>query len=203
MIKRLTDNNSSDSGLTILLEMRWYPICLIQYVAGISAIAGSRYDNLLAILNTPVDCRLDSRKPKNVIVPMVDALIRLHDLFKIFPGHERNLVPKSEYLFKLLQPKIEQELYLGNGYEPVFDRFEMFLALVYADVADREWAPMGRFGWKTMQAGERIYEDLLKEAEREGCSWPPLKAGLFNSSFERFKHIWERILKLMQKVNWF
>jgi hypothetical protein len=203
MMKRLTDNNSSESGLTILLNMRWYPICLIQYVAGISAIAGGRYDNLLRILNTPVDCKLDSDKPKNVIVPTVNALAKLHDIFKLFPGHERNFVPKSEYLFKLLQPKIEYELFLGNGYEPVFDRFEIFLALVYADVADRERGPMGRFGWKTMQTHESIYGDLLKEAEKERDRWPPLKAGLFNSSYERFKHIWENILKLMQKVSWF
>jgi len=203
LLKRLTDNNGSESGLTVLLSMRWYPICLLQYIAGISAIAGNRYGNLLTVFNTQVDCELSSRRARNVVVPTVDAMVGLNDVFKIFPVHEKNLVPRSEYIFKLLQPKLEEDLYLGNGYEPLFDRFEMFLALVYADVTGREWGPPGRFVWKTTRADEALYNDLLKEAEKEGNNWPPLKAGLFRSSYEHFKQIWESYSKLIEKLHWY
>jgi hypothetical protein len=203
MIKRLTDNNGLESGTTNLLDMRWYPICLLQYVSGTSAIAAHRYDTLSTIFNTPVDCKLGSREIRNVIAPMVDAMVHLQNVFKIFPGHEKNFFPRSEYMFKLIQPKLEEELYLGNGYEALFDRFEMFLTLVYADFTDKEWGPVGRFGWKVMQADETLFEDLLKEAEKEGNNWPPLKAGLFRSSYDRFKQVWESISTLMQKLNWF
>ena len=203
LVKRITDNNSVESGTSILLHMRWYPVCLIQYMAGIAAISGGRYDNLFSLFHTKVDCKLVYDGPKNVIIPIVNAMMGLHDSFKVFPGHERNFVPRSEYMYKLLQPKLEEELFLGNEYESLFDRFEIFFSLVYADIENREWGPMGRFGWKTMQTREKIYEDLLKEAEKEKNNWSPLKAGLFNSSYERFKQVWENILKLMQKARWF
>ncbi len=200
MLKRLTDNNGSESGLTVLLDMRWYPICLLQYIAGISAIAAHRYDNLSTIFNTPVNCKLGSDKIRNIIVPMVDAMTDNFNVFKIFPGHEKNYVPRSEYIFKLLQPELEEELYLGNSYEFLFDRFEMFLALVYADVTDSDWGPIGRFGWKTKRGREKIYEHLLKEADQERNNWPPFKAGLFRSSCERFKQVWELISKLIAEL---
>ena len=203
MIKRITDNNSVESGSTILINMRWYPLCIIQYMAGIAAIYGGRYDNLFTILHTKVECSLVSDTPKNVVIPTVNAMMNLHDCFKIFPSHERNFVPRSEYMYKLLQPKLEEELFLGNSYEFLYDQLEMFLSLVYADIKNDEWGPMGRFGWKTIKARAKIYENLLKEAEKEGDNWPPLKAGLFNSSYERFKQVWKWILDLMQEVSWF
>jgi hypothetical protein len=207
MIKRLTDNNGRESGTTVLLNMRWYPICLLQYIAGISAIAAHRYDNLSTILNTPVDCELNGDERKNVIVPMLNAMTELHDVFKKFPDHERNFVPRSEYIFKLLQPKLEEALFLGQSYEPLFDRFEMFLSLVYADTEEAgSWAPIGRFGWKTggrrYRCSDTVYHNLLKEAERERDNWAPLRAGLLNSSYERFKQVWDNILDLIGKTPW-
>jgi uncharacterized caspase-like protein len=203
MLKRLTDNNGSESGKSILLDMRWYPICLLQYMAGISAISARRYDVLSTILNTQVDCKLGYDETRNIIVPMIEAISGLNDAFKVFPEHEKNLVPRSEYMFKLLQPKLEEELFLGNGYESLFDRFEMFLALVYADVGNCDWGPIGRFGWKVGRGREKIYADLLKEAEKEGNNWLPFKAGLFRSSPERFKQVWEFIANVIGRHHWF
>lgn len=205
-IKRLTDNNGIESGTTTLLNMRWYPTCVLLYIGGVSALANNRYDSLSTLLNTPVDCSLGSHETKNVIAPMMNAMNELIDCFKIFPGYERKFVPRSEYLFKLLQPKLDETLFLGQGYEPMFDRFEMFLSLVYADVAgDGEWCPMGRFGWKTGSriGREPIYIDLQKEAERYKENWLPLKAGLFNSSYERFYQVWMSVYRLINEITWF
>ena len=174
-LKRLTDNNGIESGTVILLNMRWYPACLLEYVAGISAMAAARFDNLSGVMTTQVDCELDSFEKRNLIVPLSNAMGELHNTFKIFPGHERNLVPRSEYLFKLLQPQLEEILFLGQSYEPLFDRFEMFIALVYADITESDWGPIGRFGWKHSRGRENIYENLLKEAESQKVDWPPIK----------------------------
>jgi len=57
--KRLTDNNGIEAGTITLLNMRWYPICLLEYVAGISAMAAGRYGNLSRIMTTIVECKLD------------------------------------------------------------------------------------------------------------------------------------------------
>ncbi len=187
MIKRLTDNNYIESGKAILLGMRWYPICLLQYIAGISALASQRYDILSTVLNTRVDYNMNIGEIRNVIVPMIDAMVDINDIFRIFPGHEEQLVPRSEYIFKFIQPILEEELFLGNAYELLFNRFEIFLFLLYADLTNGNWGPIGRFRWKIRRRGEKLHIDMLKEIERQGDNWPPFKAGLFKSSPEDFK----------------
>lgn len=201
-LKRLTDNNGSEAGTNTLLDMGWYPICLLEYTAGISAMAAGRYGNLSKILNTPVDCPLYTGIKPNIIVPLSDAMDGLHNIFKIFPGHEKNIVPRSEYLFKLLQPQLEEILFLGQSYEPLFDRFEMFMALVYADITGYGHGLIGRFGYKHKQGREKIYTNLLEEAESQKDDWPPIKAGLFNHSYSRFKEVASAILELINKRHW-
>ncbi|MCK4887039.1 MAG: caspase family protein [Planctomycetes bacterium] len=201
-LKRLTDNNGIESGKTILLNMRWYPICLLEYVAGISAIAAKRYENLSIVMNTPVDCQIDRYSQPNIIVPISDAMAEILDVFKIFPGHEKNYVPRSEYIFKLLQPQLEEILFLGQSYEKLFDRFEMFLMLAYADITNSERGPLGRFGYKSARSTENLYAKLLEEAEAQKDNWPPIKAGLFNHSYNRFNEIAIPLLEKVSKINW-
>ena len=202
-LKRLTDNNGIEAGTVVLLNMRWYPICLLEYVAGISAMAAERYDIFSRVLTTPVDCNLASEDKRNIIVPLSGAMVDLHNTFKLFPGHEKNLVPRSEYVFKLLQPQLEETLFLGQSYEPLFDRFEMFMALVYADITDSEWGPIGRFGYKHGRSRANLYFDLLEEAKSQKDDWAPIKAGFFRRSYARFEEVAGAILTLIQKMSWF
>ena len=63
-------------------------------------------------------------------------------------------MPRSEYLYKALQPTLEDLLMLGRRYETLFDRFEVLLALEYADVSGTRWAPPGRYAWKHRHDGD-------------------------------------------------
>ena len=61
--------------------------------------------------------------------------------------------PRSEYLLKLLQPLLDDALFLGTDYESSFDRFEVLYALEHAhhyssEQFGRIWGPVGRFAWK-------------------------------------------------------
>jgi len=202
-LQRLTDNCGLDSGVTVLLHMRWYPICVLEYAAGISALAAQKYNTLLAMLTTEVDCRLSSGESRNVIAPLSDAMVELHHVFTIFPGHERNFVPRSEYLYELLQPEIEDILFLGESYERLFDRFELFMALVYADLTNMGVAPIGRFGYKYRRHHNGPFVSLLEEAKSQKDSWPPLKAGLFGGSYSRFEEISQMVRELIGRISWF
>jgi hypothetical protein len=202
-LKRLTDNNGAEAGTTVLLNMRWYPICLLEYVAGISAMAEGRYGNLSRIMITTVECEMYNNEKRNIIVPLSDAMAALHDTFKIFPGHEKNYVPRSEYTFKLLQSQLEEILFLGQSYESLFDRFEMFMALVYADITDSGWGPIGRFGYKHFRSRPNLYINLLEEAKSQKDNWPPIKAGLFRHSYSRFNEVSLAIQELLGKLHWF
>jgi len=161
---------------------------LLMYAGGIAALAEDKYENLAAIMMTKVGSRHSGAEAKPIIVPATEGMLDVTraDLFKSLPGHERQYAPKSEYLFKTLQPMLEDLLFLGTSYERLFDRFEVLYALVVADcnydeTYKRLWGPPGRFGWK-LRDGNNPFSDIIAEAEREQGDWPPLRAGLFGGS---------------------
>ncbi|HKS36963.1 MAG TPA: caspase family protein, partial [Verrucomicrobiae bacterium] len=209
-LARLTDNIELENGLTIWNNLRWYPVILLCYSSGIAAIANSRYENLYAIFNAAVTIRQKSPTSSQLAVVIADEISELErsEAFKRLPGHERFFVPRSEYLFKLLQPELDDDLFLGKEYEVVFDRFEMVLALFIAvgrKRLDRHlWGPVGRFGWKMSSRirGTNPFTELLQEAEQSKENWPPFKAGLFGSDLELFMKTAADYEKLIGNLHW-
>lgn len=208
VLARLSDNLEPKNGLVVWTELRWYPIFLLAYSAGIAAASAKNYEALASILTTKVKSPRNIYENIDIAIPIGDASADLHDAFKKLPGHERNYVPRSEYLFKLLQPDLDDLLFLGSDYEEMFDRFEMFLALVYADLTykpgGRIWGPLGRFSWKYRRrgGGSNIYETLIKEAETFRNEWLPLKEGLFSGSLDRFLEISSKFGEFLQELRW-
>lgn len=207
-IARVCDNFSPESGLVVWLNLRWYPVFLLLYSGGISAVFANNYDALATILTTKVQSPRSTYETTEVTLPIGDAAADLDDAFKRLPGHERQYVPRSEYLFKLLQPGLDDLLFLGRDYEQMFDRFEVFLALVYAELEynpdNRVWGPLGRFGWKYTSRGRagNVYSEIVKEANTFKSEWPPLKAGLFSGSIDRFLEVSTKFEELMKGLKW-
>jgi uncharacterized caspase-like protein len=199
----LAEADKGSGGLMIWLRLTWYPTLLLVYSAGISSLASRKYDALAIALQTTVQADTE-RKRQPLIVPVINNLTELHETFKSLPGHERHYVPRSEHLFKILQPLLEDMLLLGKRYESLFDEFEILVALTYADAAGRDWGPPGRFGWKQNQYSERPFSQVVEEARRKGNSWGPLQAGLFKGSIEEFSKTAETYDKeLLSKLHWF
>ena len=74
------------------------------------------------------------------------------------------------------------------------DRLEKGLSMLkHADLysteaSGRAWGPLGRFAWKFHSADMTSpFHRLLAESERDGPAWPPIRAGMFQSSIERFR----------------
>jgi hypothetical protein len=127
----------------------------------------------------------------------------LSENFKWIPGLEQKYVPRSEYLFKLLQPTLEDILLLGRSYESLFDVFEILFALSYSSSTGRNWGPPGRFGWKHKSwHGESPYNTLLEEAEKEQAKWGPIQGGLFEGSFENFTSNASAYKERLDKLSW-
>ncbi len=206
-LMRLTDRLETKSGLAVWQALRWYPTMLLFYGAGISALASDRYDNLAAILLTRVGSSRSATSSTPLTLAIGEATTKLHDMFKQLPGHERQYVPRSEYLFKLLQPTLDDLLFLGRNYEQDFDRFEVLLALVHADLESKEsrgiWGPPGRFGWKFHHYDVNPLKDLIADANGQKESWGPLKAGLFGGDYTRFGKIASEYTTLITRLNWF
>ena len=128
------------------------------------------------------------------------------DAFKKLPGHERHFSPMSEYLFKRVQPYVEDQLFLGKRYEALFDRLELFMALSTADLDDSFWGHPGRYAWKyrSRTADSSPFQELVAEAQSAGDDWPPLTAGFFRGSITRFVEISERHeAELLKKLGWY
>jgi hypothetical protein len=165
-----------------------------MYVGGIPAISAGRYDSLKTLFMTPVradDLKRMGGDDQPLILPTISAIVEISGQFKHLPGHEQKYVPRSEYLHKLLQPSLEDALFLGRTYESAFD-LEVLLALTFAHLRNPErggnvWGPPGRFAWKhTRGRGDDPLEQLIMEVKNEGRSWGPLKAGLFGGDPDRF-----------------
>lgn len=204
---RLTDRLESESGSIVWQALRWYPIMLLLYSTGISALASEKYDNLATIFTARL-----GPSPHTQSIPLILSITneigRLHNAFKELPGHEKQYVPRSEYLFTLLQPMLDDLLFLGRDYEQNFDRFEVMLGLVYADLDSLEhtrpsgiWGPIGRFGWKFRREDANPFKDVIDEANRQKESWPPLKAGLFGGDYTRFEGIATEFTKRLSRLD--
>jgi len=208
-LTRLTDRLEPKSGQRVWLALRWYPMILLLYSAGISALSADNYSNLAAMLLTRVGSSRFTGTSTELTLAIGDAILELERL-KVFgqlPGHERHYVPRSEYLFKSLQPMFDDVLFLGRDYEQYFDWFEVFLALVHADLEQVErshiWGPVGRFGWKFKnELGPNPLKEIIEEAKKQKESWGPLKAGLFGGDYSRFNSISDEYVKIISGLPW-
>ena len=211
IVARTADNEKGGGGRVSRLALRWYPSLLLLYSAGIATLAADQYRNLSAVLTTPIGARHSGSGVKPAILRIIDEILEAErtNIFKLLPGHERHYVPRSEYLFKIFQPALDDLLFLGKSYETLFDRFEVFLALVYADLGagriDRIWGPPGRFAWKHSSRGvdSSPFNKVSEEARSQGQEWPPLKAGLFGGSVDRFQEVAQGYLELISQLRWF
>lgn len=184
--KRISGRIDISSGINIWLELRWYPIMLMIYSSGIAAIASGNYENLKSLLLAPAIDKLDQNKKTNLTYAMIQGSSELAKAFKTLPGHEQQYFPISEYLFKRIQPQLDDLLFLGSDYEQYFDRFEIFLSLIYSQNT-QSGVFLGRFAWKSKRfRQDNPLERLITEANDFGDAWQPLKAGLFDGSSESF-----------------
>ncbi|MCW5756764.1 MAG: caspase family protein [Phycisphaeraceae bacterium] len=206
LVYTLAGGIESKSGSTLWLALRSYPMLLTMYVGGIAALEGENYESLKALLATQVKHELGG-DTVTVVQATTHAMLDVarSDAFKLLPGHERQYSPQSEYLFKRVQPIVEDILFLGSRYENLFDRFELFYALTNADYDESSWGHPGRFAWKYHSRGgaHNPFTALIEEAKREADNWPPLRVGLFRGSSARFLEVAERFRsELLNKLNW-
>lgn len=207
-LARSCDRLEVRGGLSIWLELRWYPLILQAYRVGIAAVDAQRYESLAALFYTLLPSVENHNQSPLLVEAIGKCILELNrtDVLKTIPGHERNYTPLSEYLFKILQPSLDDLLFFGKSYEHAFDTFEVLLALAVADMrivrGDGVWGPIGRFGWK-MQGASAPFQRVVQEAKTQGASWAPLKAGIFGGSFERFETVANEYGQQVSRLRWY
>lgn len=206
-LARFTDRLESQGGRAVWLNLRWYPLIITLYSCGIAAVEGKRYDSLANIFYTTLS-RSEYRHHGEFLIEAISNSIlefTRAEVFKHLPGHDRYYTPMSEYLYKVLQPKLDDLLFIGKGYETSFDEFEVLFALAVADLrkqaGGRVWGPIGRFGWKE-QRGDGPMSRIIAEARAMGENWEPLRAGLFGGKLDRFDAVATEFYQVISQLNW-
>jgi len=199
----LSETDKGSSGLQLWIHFGWYPTQILMYSAGISALAAKRFDILKVILQTSVSVLSADRKRYPIVIPITTNLSDIGDAWKWIPGQEKKLAPRSEHLFEILRNPLEGLLFLGGSYETFFDEFEIYFALVYSEITERNWGPIGRFGWKHDRGVTSPFLQLIEIAKKEGGNWGPLKVGFFDGSIDKFIKVSESFMERLNKLNWY
>ena len=201
---RLAESEKGSAGTNVWLHLEWYPTQILMYAAGISALSADKFEALKIILSTPVLILLSEKQDVPLIVAVTSNIFsELGDVFKWIPGQEKKYFPRSEHFFGILRSPLEESLFLGKGYEQLFDDFEVYAALVYSDLTGRDWAPIGRFGWKHSRAfGDSSFHKIIEEAKERKEEWLPLKVGMFKGSLSRFLEISNALEKQIRHLSW-
>jgi SIR2-like domain len=174
-----------------------YPALLLMYGGGIAAVAAGNYDNLAALLNTKVKVINETERQPAAIALSVSQVLEASSVARWLPDVRTENFAGQERLFKVLRQPAAEVLPQDDDYQKSFDRFEYLLALIYADldakrrVSDYFWAPQALFASEARRRRrERSVPDQVnKEAEELRDAWPPMKAGLFDGSYERYKKV--------------
>lgn len=193
---RMTDRLNMTSGLSTWINLRWYPLVVCFYSAGIAAVEAKRYDALQCIFSILI--QVDRSEQYKLFADEIASAIQYlgggnNTLFSIIPDHKSNYFPLSEYLYKTLQSKLEDVFFLGKNYEIAFDEFEILFGLTAMHLKEKSgksvWPPPGRYRWKKRSHEHHPLLQVVKQAEISGNNWTPFTAGLFDSSWDQFKKI--------------
>jgi hypothetical protein len=210
IFSRMTDRLiESKTGSIRWLQLRWFPLINVFYYAGISAVENKQYD----VLNNIFSMKITSYSDKVVSFAqaMGECLLEFtrQELFKNLPGYEGKRVPMNEYLFKIIQPKLDDILFIGKNYEKSFDEFEVLFALAVVNIrmqnGESVWGPVGRFGWKhfSFNQDSAPLNRIINEGLSQKQNWAPLKAGLFNGDFQQFENVAGKYKELIDKLQWY
>ena len=218
-LERVSNSNKKVNGAytAALLELSDYPVLFLMYGTGMASIVGQQYTTLARILTDPIHRDIFGRKYESLASTVYSGSVLHPTIANEILGTQRLYVPVSERLHEKLREPFRELVRDDTRYDELFDRFEFFLAMVHADVDDRSyteqngkpksngnrfWGPIGRFGYRQRYEEESMVLRVSKEATRQGDQWPPLQAGMFEGSLQRFLEIGTGITELLSKSNW-
>ncbi|HLE24361.1 MAG TPA: hypothetical protein VI935_01770, partial [Thermodesulfobacteriota bacterium] len=202
-LQRIATPHGEREVYEIWNKLRLYPALLLLYGGGIISIVAGKYPTFSGLLKKP-KLRLGSQEYPALFYLIPERVIEQSTLSQI--GMQRNPLFLNENIFKVLREPIKTFLSSGIDYQKFFDRFEYLHALIFADFWKKQtqgnigrstiWGPVGYFAFREYYGQEPenlIPAEISKEIKQEqldaGDDWPPLKAGLFDGSAERFQFI--------------
>ena len=185
------------NGYSVWIELSLFPALLSLYAGGIAAFAAERYDTLHTLF---IDAQAkDSQLRPVPFVRGVNSLAVLENAggFPLPDVTPRHKTPESAYLEAVVRPLIQDLLPDDSEYLTLFDRFEYFLCLVYADYGLQRnlggASPVGNFAWRGIRSDSTPSMVFEQQLTKFGENWPPLLAGFFGGQVERVRAAKEQV----------
>ena len=173
-----------EPGHSVSVDLQYYPVLLLVYATGISALVRRKYDHLAAVLLTPEYHEF----------PYV--LKKLSNHFQKYTS-----APASNHIFDILREPLRSYLPIDEKYMEFFDIFEYLLGLVHIWMRATGEPPYGCFGWRYCRDKDWISSPIqrfIQQGKEQSKRWGLLKAGFFDGSiniFEDCNEEYENFLK--------
>ena len=177
---------------------------LVMYGGGIASLSIGKYENLAVLLTKPkVNVINKSELLPAVVAHRWDTVFE-EDVYGLLTDSQNDPYALNRHIFEALKGPFAEILPIEDEYRRSFNTFEYLLTLIHADlqaklnVSDSYfWGPPGLFmSERERRNGSPTMRTVKKQAEELRNEWPPLKAGLFDGSYERF----EKVLAGVQDV---
>ena len=205
-LQRIANSSGDGEGSLLWINLRLYPALLLFYGACLGSILSNNFQCFASLIHH-VWVRLGIEE-ENLFYYMHEHNKEPinNDAAQILIGGEKMVAPLSIYLFEKLREPFREYLTSEIEYQKAFDRFEYLLALIYFDQGLKKtqhytdgphvWGPVGMFAFRGAYnehdyhfVNANISVKITEEVVRDRDNWPPLKAGLFDGSAERFEKV--------------
>lgn len=140
-------------GNSVAISLLYYPSLLLIYVAIISALESEKYEIIKEILSMN-DNRIDTSRYYNdseyLLINLFEKINYSSSYFKLFYPDKNYKYPMNEYLYKFLQPLIDDLLFIGDNYNDQYTNVELIISIFVATKKYNKnpkyaWGPTGRY----------------------------------------------------------
>ena len=182
-------------------SLQYYPVTLVVYAIGMTAILKRRFELIKLLL---VDTKsIQNRGGPEELSYQIGAMRALHSDTAQFL-HNRNqstprLTPGSDWMVVRMRPMMVEVLGEDVDFEGLFDEFEFLFALIAIHAS---WGLYtGRFAWRQHRFSQKnLCTSLAAELKTLGLKHPLILAGFFEGSVERMEKALSRVEEMTSRM---
>lgn len=146
------------------IYLLYYPLYLMYYVVIISGLESKNYKVLKDVLELEMLKTVNVGSyydEKNLLINVCNNMQELASEYNVFFPENNYKYPLAEYLYKELQPLIDDFIYVGDDYPELFISTEILISFFYAiknysEDESQVWGPLGRYTYQIHYASKQI-----------------------------------------------
>lgn len=146
------------------IDLLYYPLYLMYYLVIISGLESKNYKVLKDILDLEILKTVNIGnyyEEKNLLINTCNNIQEVASCYNVFFPEKDYRYPLAEYVYKEIQPLIDDFLYVGDDYPELFISTEILISFFYAiknynEDESQVWGPLGRYTYQVYYASKKI-----------------------------------------------